>query len=142
MATDGEFRGAARWATSFDRSIASPQGSRLRDTGIAAGGEDPGQGEDGLGSLLASIADEVHRHTAAAREGVMMDFAARVAHARRHLSPALLGAALRALRDQRKTALALITQNAALELATRRNAAVAAFGWKATGAAKISPRIA
>lgn len=58
----------------------------------------------------------------------MADFAARAAHARKHLSPQLLAATLGAIKEQRKAALALVNRNAALELAGRRKAAVAAFG--------------
>jgi hypothetical protein len=97
-------------------------------TGIDAGGEDPRDGSDGLGALLAVIADEVSGHATAAREGVMTDFAARAAHARKHLSPHLLASTLAAIREQRKAALALISRNMALELAGRQKAAVAAFG--------------
>jgi hypothetical protein len=128
MVAQGEFRGLARWVTSplasdkFTRAI-SPE-----RPGIDANGEDPGDVSGGLGALLASIADEVHAHAAAAREGVMADFAARVLHARKHFSRSLLVATLASIREQRKAALALVNRNAALEIAGRQKAAIAAFG--------------
>jgi hypothetical protein len=98
------------------------------DAVIDIGGEDPGDGTGGLGALLVAIADEVRGHAAAAREGVMADFAARVAHARKHLSPQLLAATLAAIKEQRKAALALVNRSVALEISGRQKAAVAAFG--------------
>jgi hypothetical protein len=56
----------------------------------------------------------------------MADFAARVAHARKHLSPHLLAAVLVSFKDQRKAALTAINRNAASELAARKKAAVTA----------------
>jgi hypothetical protein len=117
ITAQGEFRGHARWVT-------SPY------AGIDAQSEDPREGSDGLGALLAAIDDEVGRHTTAARDGVTADFAARVAHARKHLSPHLLAATLATIKEQRKAALAQIGRNAANELAGRKKAAVEAFGRK------------
>ena len=88
------------------------------------------EGDDGLAACLSSIADEVYRHATAARDGVMADFAARVAHARKHLSPHLLAATLAAIKEQRKAALTLISRNAASELAARKKAASETFGNK------------
>jgi hypothetical protein len=88
------------------------------------------EGDDGLAACLSSIADEVYQHASAARDGVMADFAARVAHARKHLSPHLLAATLAAIKEQRKAALALISRNAASELAARKKAASETFGNK------------
>lgn len=126
----GEFRGTARWVASAYPP--DPSGRAIiighSDAGIGAGGEDPSDGSGGLGALLGAIADEVRSHAAAAREGVVADFAGRVAHARKHLSPQLLAATLAAIREQRKAALALIGRNMALELSGRQKAAVAAFG--------------
>jgi hypothetical protein len=79
-----------------------------------------------LSALIEAISDEVHRHTTAARDGLLADFAARMAHARKHLSPHLLAASLAALKQQRKSALALINRNAAAELAGRKKAAIMA----------------
>jgi len=96
--------------------------------GIDAGSEDPREDSDGLGALLASIADDVHHHATAARNGVIADFAGRAMHARRHLSRHLLAATLAAIKEARKAALALISRNAAMELAGRKKAAIGAFG--------------
>jgi hypothetical protein len=100
--------------------------------GIDAQGEDPREVSDGLGALLASIADDVHHHATAARNGVIADFAGRAMHARKHLSRHLLAATLAAIKEARKAALALIAQNAALELSGRKKAAIAA--WRAGSA--------
>jgi hypothetical protein len=94
--------------------------------GIDAGSEDPREDSDGLGALLASIADDVHHRAAAAHNWVIADFAGRAMHARKHLSRHLLAATLAAIKEARKAALALITQNAALELSGRKKAAIAA----------------
>jgi hypothetical protein len=108
--------------------------------GIDAGSEDPREDSDGLGALLASIADDVHHRATAARNGVIADFAGRAMHARKHLSRHLLAATLAAIKEARKAALALISQNAALELAGRRQAAIAALraGASASGGRKRS----
>jgi hypothetical protein len=58
----------------------------------------------------------------------MADFAARMAHARKHLSPQLLAATLAAIKEQRRAALTLISRNAASELAARKKAASETFG--------------
>jgi hypothetical protein len=100
--------------------------------GIDAQGEDPREDGDGLGALLASIADDVHHRVTAARNGVIADFAGRAMHARKHLSRHLLAATLATIKEARKAALALIAQNAALELSGRKKAAIAA--WRAGSA--------
>jgi hypothetical protein len=92
------------------------------------GNEDPREDSDGLGALLASIADDVHHRVTAARNGVIADFAGRAMHARKHLSRHLLAATLAALKEQRKAALALISRNSAMEMAGRKKAAIGAFG--------------
>ena len=79
-----------------------------------------------LGPLLGAIADDVHAIAGAAREGVLADFAARVAYARRHLPRHMLAATLGALAQARKAALAVVKRNAALELAGRKKAALTA----------------
>jgi hypothetical protein len=124
----GEFRGLARWLTSAD---AARQSSRVPEAerpaaGIDAGSEDPGEDHDGLGALLAAIANDVQHRAAAARSGVMADFAGRAAHARKHMSRHLLAATLAAIKEQRKAALALIARNAASELEGRKKAAITA----------------
>lgn len=87
-------------------------------------------GNDELGAVLTAITDEVHRHASAARQGVLVDFGARAAHARKHLSRHLLAATLAAIKEQRNAALALISRNAALERASRRKAAISALSGK------------
>jgi hypothetical protein len=137
----GAFRASARW-------IASPFASHAPERAIAPGrsiaginghGEDPRDGGDELGALLDAIADEVHRHAAAARNGVMSDFAAHMAHARKHLSPHLLAAALATYKEQRKAALAAISRNAASEIAARKKAAVMASQPNRGGSGRKQP---
>ena len=125
----GEFEGLARWIASPYGSDASRRGIFPEAiAGIGAQSEDPREDSDGLGALLASIADDVHHRATAARDGVIADFAGRAMHARKHLSRHLLAATLAALKEQRKAALALISRNAAMELAGRKKAAIGAFG--------------
>jgi hypothetical protein len=123
------FRGLAHWIT--DPYAGHPGRPAIFPHGPSAGIDghagDSGEDDDGLNGLLAGIADEVHRHAAAARGGVMADFAAQVAHARKHYSPHLLAAVLAAIKQQRDGMLALINRNAADELAARRKAVIMAF---------------
>ncbi len=89
---------------------------------------DRGQSEDDpeIGALLDSIAADVHRAASAARDGVIAEFAARADHARRHLPRNQLSAALKAMTEARKAALALIKSNEVAELSARRATALAA----------------
>jgi hypothetical protein len=79
-----------------------------------------------LGSLLDAIAADVHKTASAARDAVMTEFTARAAHARKHLPRSQLAAALKAIDEARKAALALIKRNQTAELSARRAAALAA----------------
>ncbi len=133
--TRGEFVGLACWITSA-RTAESPQ----RDFeptrpdaqgGIAAQGEDPAETSLELAALLDAITDDVQGRSAAARAGIRAEFAARIRHVRQHVSGFARAAAVSALGEARKAALSLVNQNAALELAGRRNAAITAFGTKA-----------
>jgi hypothetical protein len=81
-----------------------------------------------LGALLAAIADEVQDSAAAARAAIMADFGARIAYVRKHLRGPQRAAALGALKEGRKAALAIVKRNAAQELAGRKKAAIAARG--------------
>jgi hypothetical protein len=130
----GEFVGSARWITCASAPEARQQNLEPErpsaPVGIAAEGEDPTEPNSDLGLLLAAITDDVQGRAAAARDGVRADFAGRITYARKHLSPDQRAAALRALVEARKTALALINQSAALELAGRKKAALGRFGGK------------
>jgi len=130
----GEFVGSARWIACASAPEA-PQRNLEPErpsapVGIVAEGEDPTEPNSDLGLLLAAITDDVQGRAAAARDGVRADFAGRVSYARKHLSPGQRAAALRALVEARKTAVALINQSAALELAGRKKAALGRFGGK------------
>lgn len=142
ITANGGFRGLARWLTGPYASDAQRNGFfSARPAGGVIDTEDPGGASDELGMLLAAIADDVHRHVAAAREGVLADFSARAAHARKHLSRNLLAATLAAIKEQRKAAMALIRRNASLEIAARRKAAIAAFGNDRIGKSRRRLRI-
>jgi hypothetical protein len=94
--------------------------------GIEACDEEAPESDSELGALLAAIADEVQDGAAAARGAIMADFGARIAHARKYLRGHQRVAALGALKEGRKAALALVKRNAAQELAGRKRAAIAA----------------
>jgi hypothetical protein len=76
--------------------------------------------------LLDAIAADVHKVASAARDGVITEFAARAAHARKHLPRNQVAAALNGIAEARRAALALIKKNETSELCTRRAAALAA----------------
>lgn len=140
IAARSRFRGLAHWITDpyagrLSRAEDFPYGP---SSGIDGHAEDPGEGEDALDGLLAGIADEVHAHAAAARDGVMAGFAAQVAHARKHLSPQLLAAALAAIKQQRDAVLAFINRNAADEIAARRKAVIKAFRRRRSSRPRLS----
>jgi hypothetical protein len=132
----GEFLGSARWIMTpnsnatpeqnFTPERAAPDWKEnFAETPDSQNAGDTGSDTE-LGPLLGAIADDVHAIAGAAREGVLADFAARVAHARRHQSGPQLLATLAALAQARKAALAVVKQNAALELAGRKKAALTA----------------
>jgi hypothetical protein len=106
----GEFVGSARWVTT---GRADPAPSEY----------EAGDGE--LGLLLGAIAEDVHQITAAVRAGILADFAARAAHARRHLPRHQIADALAAIKQARAAALAVAGQNAKAELQGRKKAAIA-----------------
>jgi hypothetical protein len=115
--TLGEFRGQARYICAA-HDAAEP----ARVEGIGGANTDAEDSE--LGNLLAAIAEEVHRFANAANAAIVVEFAARMKHARASLPRGQIPGALQALKDARNAALAIIKQNSAAELATRREAAV------------------
>jgi hypothetical protein len=134
----GEFVGLACWITSA-QTAESPQRDfepTRPDThgGIAAQGEDPAETGFDLAALLDAITEDVQGRAAAARAGIRAEFAARIRHVRKHVSGFARAAAVSALGEARKAALALINQNAALELAGLRQAAIKASAGKARNA--------
>jgi hypothetical protein len=123
----GDFIGLAHWIT-----CAVPlQPERPHAfSGIDAQTEDPAEGNSELSAVLAAIGDDVHGRAAAARAGIHTDFAGRIKHARKHIPGFARAAAIAALMEARKAALSLLNQNAALELAGRKQVAIAMFGTK------------
>jgi hypothetical protein len=77
-----------------------------------------------LGALLDAIAEDVQHTAAAVRDGIIADFAARVAHARRYLPRHQLAGALRGFAQARKAALTLARRNARMELQARKKATI------------------
>lgn len=113
----------------------------LSSGGTPPYGEDPAEANTELAVLVAAISDDVHGRAAIARDSVRADFARRINHARKHISGFARAAAVSALADARKTALALISQNAALEIAGRVKDARAAFSKKAAMDRAAAPRL-
>jgi hypothetical protein len=95
--------------------------STPEETGVTVieGGED-----NELGPILAAIADEVQDTAAAASAAVGAEYAAKVAHARRHLPWHQVAGAVRAFDQERKASLEHIKRNAATSLAGRQRAAI------------------
>jgi hypothetical protein len=120
----GEFVGESRW-TLTPRPPSAPV-DQLLPLRPATGGDEYPDKDEMLGLLLSAIDDDVHRFASAARDAINADFAARVAYARKHLPRHQLAAALRGFAEARKAAFALVSRNAALELAARKKAALAA----------------
>jgi hypothetical protein len=129
----GLFLGSARWITTPHTNAARIEKSgrtQTHDTAhevFARITEEQAQGPDTeLSALLDAITDEVQRIAAAACEGITRDFAARMAYARRYLPRHALAAALSALSQERKAALAIVKRYAAQELAGRKKIAIEA----------------
>jgi hypothetical protein len=115
--TFGEFRGQARYICAAHDAAELPRVDGIGDTNTDA--------EDNeLASVLAAIAEEVHRFASAASAAIVVEFAARKGHARASLPRGQIPGALQALKDARAAALAIIKRNAAAELASRREVAV------------------
>lgn len=126
----GEFVGSARWLTPA-REANSPERDfepkrPAMTGGIDAQGEDPAEANSDLAALLAAITDDVQSRASAARAAIYADFAGSINHVRKHVSGFARAAAISALVEARKAALALVSQNAALELAGRKQAAIQA----------------
>jgi hypothetical protein len=132
----GEFSSTARGITAphvvaargEDLETARSAESGNLTEAIDAPGEEPPESDSELGALLAAIAEDVQDSAAGAREGIMADFGARIAYAQKHLPRHQRAAAVGALKEARKAALALVSRNAAQELAGRKKAAIASRG--------------
>jgi hypothetical protein len=108
------------------RSLATPlaatevdASSKVCDSG--------GENEDAeLAGILAAIAEDVERWAAGARAGIAGEYAGKIADARKNLPRNRAAGAVRAFNDARISALALVKRMAAVDLATRREAAILA----------------
>jgi hypothetical protein len=132
----GEFSGSARSITTPfagparghdiepERSLSADSGD-IADAAQAQGEEAPDSDTD-LGAILGAIDDEVQGSATGARAGIIAEFAARVAHARKYLPRHQVAAAVATLKQARKAALALVKRNAAQERAGRKKAATMA----------------
>lgn len=110
--TIGEFCGSARWHTTATAKPTATDAWRggAREVTI------PVQAEEDTDA----VGDEIQIAAAAAAAGVMADFAARIAYARKHVPRHQLAAAIAAINAMRSAALATINRNAAMELAAKR----------------------
>jgi hypothetical protein len=126
--TQGAFVGSARWiVTPFASAThgANFAPTRPGSVGLENSAETDSFLPDAeLGPLLGAIAEDVQQIAAAVRAGIIADFAARAAYARRHLPRHQLGGALRTLAEARRAALTLARQTAAMELKARKKAAI------------------
>ena len=75
-----------------------------------------------LGSTLRAITAASRISVAAAKAGIVLDFANRMAAAQATADPRLLAGILRAIKDQRRAALAVASRNAARESHEKRQA--------------------
>jgi hypothetical protein len=123
----GAFLAEERWiAPPHPHSVLIDDFLPMRPRSDAGPTEEQPEADHTLGLLLAVIADDVHQFASAARDGIVADFAARAAHARKCLPRAQLAATLSGLAQARKAALAVVSRNAALEIAGRKRAAIEA----------------
>ncbi len=126
----GQFLAAAGWLTAPVRAAEALEGpTRPVQAGapVAAGvdgGIDSDGADEGLGGLLAAIADEVQSRVAAVVAGLSGEFAARIAHARKTLPKDQAAAAVAALKQARKVAVKAVRENAAGEIKGRQKAAM------------------
>ncbi len=128
----GEFVGSARWATAShyqafrgEPVVATRQAANAQEDFAAATEALCGEQDTELGAILGGIAKEVHQIAGAVCAGIVADFAARAAYARRHLPRHLVAGALAAIRQARGAALAIAARNAKAELQGRKAAAIA-----------------
>jgi hypothetical protein len=134
----GGFSGSARSITTPNSDSArgrdfEPERQLPADSGSSAeaqeaAGEEAPDSDTDLGAILGAIDDEVEGIAAAARAGIMADFGGRIASARKHLPRSQIAAAVAALKEARKAALALVKRHAAQERAGRKKAASAGRG--------------
>ena len=134
----GEFSGSARSITTpssdsthgrdFEAERLLPANSGSSAEAHEAAGEEAPDSDSELGAILGAIDDEVEGIAAAARTGIMAEFAGRIASARKHLPRSQIAAAVAALKAARKAALALVKRHAAQERAGRKKAATAGRG--------------
>lgn len=130
----GEFIGSARWLTSAPEPEGPERNFEPKRPPMAgeidAQAEHPAEGDTDLDALLAAITNDVQSRASAARAGIRADFAGRINHVRKHVSGFARAAAISALVEARKAALALINQSAAMELTGRKRAAILTHGSK------------
>jgi hypothetical protein len=140
----GEFVGSARWITmplghparGEDSAPARPAADKKEnfsaaevgnatDAAEAQGSEASGSDSE-LGAVLDAIDHDVQVSEAAACAGIMAEFAGRIAYARKHLPRDQVAAAIAAIVQARKAALATVKRNAADRRAGRKKAAAMA----------------
>jgi hypothetical protein len=112
---------AAAWSASA-HSLTAGDLERFDPAGANPGGENTE-----LGQVLSAIAEEVHSHCAAVCAGIMAEFAANAAHARKTLPRNKVAGVVQALKQACKAALAMARQTAKAELQGRQRAATMRF---------------
>jgi hypothetical protein len=96
------------------RPVAETLTEDLRDPGVAPAA--------GVGSALRAITAASRISVAAEKSGIMLDFANRMAAAQATADPRQLAGILRAIKEQRRAALAIASRNAARESHEKRQA--------------------
>lgn len=130
IATLGEFSASVREiiashvtsARGEDFEPARPLPAEVESLTEAAGaqGEEMSASDSELGAILGAIDDEIQGSAAAECASIMAEFAAHVAHARKHLPRHQVAAAVGALKQARKAALTIVKRNAAQERTGRK----------------------
>lgn len=115
-------------------------GGSARAVAVTSEAADEGA-DDGLSGLLAAIGEEVQGRTAAVQAGVVVEFAARIAHARKTLPRDQAAGAVAALKQAKGVALKLIREAASAEVRGRQRAVRVMRASPADADRSIRPRL-
>lgn len=97
-----------------------------------------GSDED-MQALLSAITEEAQREATGARQGIIAEFAGRMAHARKQLSGRDLAAALYVLKQERRAALAMLEQRHREVVEGRRKAALLRLRSRTVVSGRLTP---
>lgn len=118
--------GPTRPTSSAKENFAATGHGRAKGAVEADGSEETGS-DAALGAVLNAIDRDVNARSEASRIGIVAEFAARIAYARKYLPRNQVSAAVAAIVQVRKAALAILKQTAAQERAGRKKAAMLAW---------------